>query len=80
MQVAINALLYLGLAAMTVFAPLPELGVKSWMFESTSDDPGLWEKEPHLVVAMASVFYLVRGWLTMDARPRRVNLAAVQVD
>jgi len=78
-QVGLNAVLYLLLAACTVFLPIPELGVKSWMYESSSSDPGLWEVHPQLPVFMACVFYSVRGLITITAWPRRMNLANVQV-
>ena len=77
-QVATNVLLYVGLAAATILS-LPELGVPSGSYSYQTDDPGEWEKHPHKVVAMGSVFYMVRGLIVMAAWLRKIRLDQIQV-
>jgi hypothetical protein len=71
---ALNALVYLALTFLTVILPLPTLGVTSSVRDQLGiGGSGLWQAEPHRVVFMAALYYLIRGYFTAAARPRRVT-------
>ena len=71
-SLAVNALLYMGLVGLTVVLPLPRLGITtSVRNELGIGGSGLWQAEPHRVVVVAGMYYLLRGWMTATARPRR---------
>lgn len=71
-SLAINVMLYLGAAFVTIILPVPMLGVTRAVRDAVGiSGHGLWEAEPHRVVVMAGLYYLLRGYFTATARPRK---------
>jgi hypothetical protein len=69
---ALNVLLYMAAAFVTIILPWPKLGVTSAVRDAAGiTGSGLWQAEPHRVVIMAGLYYVFRGWFTATARPRK---------
>jgi hypothetical protein len=76
---ALNVVLYIGGAMLTVLLPLPRLGVTRGVRDELGiGGSGLWQSEPHRVVVLAALYYLARGYFTATARPRKTWPATVQ--
>jgi hypothetical protein len=77
---AANVMLYLGGVMLTLFLPLPEFGVTGFVRDEVGLEAGggVWSTEPHRVVVLAALYYLLRGWMTANAWPRTVTMDKVK--
>ena len=76
-SVASNAMLYLGGVFLTILLPFPRWGITRAVQSTVGiDGSGLWQDEPHRVVVLAGLYYLLRGWMTTEAWPRSVTMDA----
>jgi hypothetical protein len=72
-EVAISALLYLLLVMLTTLLPVPRFGIfGSLSSEIDASSGGLWVEQPQKVVVLAGLYYVLRGYFTAKASPRRV--------
>ena len=81
---AVSVLCYLGFTFLTVFAPVPELGVTG-IYDDGLPGSGLWVSEPQRVVAFGFLYFTTVGiselfghrWLpAQQRRPSRTKRAA----
>lgn len=73
LSLGVNAAFYLAATFMTLILPLPRLAVTRAVRDALDiNGSGLWQSEPHRVVVMAGLYYMLRGYFTASARPRRV--------
>jgi hypothetical protein len=78
--IALNALCYLLLVPVTLFLPLPRLGITSSLQQTLGiSGEGAWQDEPHRVVVMAGAYYILRGILTATAWPRQTSAKAAEI-
>lgn len=75
----IAACAYLVLITVTLFLPLPHLGINGEVVDrqglsENSDDPGAWQREPHRAMAFGFLYFTVIGLAEMGAGAPRARL------